>query len=141
MKSLSKFEILSIGLMVFSIFFGAGNLIFPPALGQAAGTNLLPAILGFLLTGVGLPMLGIVAIALRGGQYTEFIAEHVHPRFAVLLLTVLYLTIGPLFAIPRTGAVSFEIGIRPFLANKKPWDMTPTPLKRHLHCNPRSIFG
>ncbi len=115
MKSLSKFEILSIGLMVFSIFFGAGNLIFPPALGQAAGTNLLPAILGFLLTGVGLPMLGIVAIALRGGQYTEFIAEHVHPRFAVLLLTVLYLTIGPLFAIPRTGAVSFEIGIRPFL--------------------------
>ena len=67
MKSLSKIEILSIGLMVFSIFFGAGNLIFPPALGQAAGTNLLPGILGFLLTGVGLPMLGIVAIALRGG--------------------------------------------------------------------------
>lgn len=115
MKSLSKIEILSIGLMVFSIFFGAGNLIFPPALGQAAGTNLLPGILGFLLTGVGLPMLGIVAIALRGGKYTEFIETHVHPRFALLLLSVLYLTIGPLFAIPRTGAVSFEIGIRPFL--------------------------
>ena len=115
MKSLTKTEILSIGLMMFSIFFGAGNLIFPPALGQAAGTNLVPAILGFLLTGVGLPLLGVVAIALKGGKYTAFIESHVHPYFALVLLSVLYLTIGPLFAIPRTGAVSFEIGIRPFL--------------------------
>ena len=118
MKSLSRVEILSIGLMMFSIFFGAGNLIFPPALGQAAGTNLLPAITGFLVTGVGLPLLGVVAIAMKGGEYTAFIERHVSPRFALVLLGILYITIGPLFAIPRTGAVSFEIGIRPFLG----WD-------------------
>lgn len=101
--------------MMFSIFFGAGNLIFPPALGQEAGNNFVPAIIGFLLTGVGMPLLGVVAIALKGGKYTEFIERYVHPKFAFCLLGVLYLTIGPLFAIPRTGAVSFEIGIRPFL--------------------------
>jgi LIVCS family branched-chain amino acid:cation transporter len=116
MQQLKKSAIISIGFMMFSIFFGAGNLIFPPALGQAAGDHTLPAIMGFLLTGVGLPLTGIVAIALQGGQYTEFIEKHVHPMFALVLLGLLYLTIGPLFAIPRTGAVSFEIGIRPFLA-------------------------
>lgn len=117
MKSLSKTEIISIGFMMFSIFFGAGNLIFPPSLGQAAGSDFVAAILGFLITGVGLPLLGIVAIALSGGAYTHFIADHVHPYFAIGLLSVLYLTIGPLFAIPRTGAVSFEIGIHPFLSD------------------------
>lgn len=108
-------DTLVIGLMMFSIFFGAGNLIFPPALGQMAGHNLLAAMSGFLLTGVGLPLLGIIAIALQGGHYTEFISEKVHPKFALILLSILYLTIGPLFAVPRTGAVSFEIGIHPFL--------------------------
>ena len=117
MGSLTKTKILSIGLMMFSIFFGAGNLIFPPALGQAAGENMPLAIIGFLITGVGLPLLGIVAIAVTGGDYTKFISERIHPRFAAALLSVLYLTIGPLFAIPRTGAVSFEIGIRPLLVD------------------------
>ncbi|MBQ1915035.1 MAG: branched-chain amino acid transport system II carrier protein, partial [Selenomonadaceae bacterium] len=95
MKYLKKSELVMIGLMMFSIFFGAGNLIFPPALGQSAGESLLPAIFGFLLTGVGLPLLGIVAIALQGGQYKEFIAEKIHPYFAIGLLSILYLTIGP----------------------------------------------
>ena len=116
MKSLSKTEVFSIGLMMFSIFFGAGNLIFPPALGQAAGEALTPAIIGFLITGVGLPLMGVVAIAVKGGDYPRFISEHVHPMFAIGLLGVLYLAIGPLFAIPRTGAVSFEIGISPLLS-------------------------
>lgn len=114
-KSLSKLEILSMGLMLFSIFFGAGNLIFPPALGQAAGENLAPAIAGFLITGVGLPLMGVLAIGFFGGAYTETIADRVHPKFALVLLVVLNLTIGPLFAIPRTGAVAFEVGIRSFL--------------------------
>ncbi len=113
---MSKTEIVSIGLMMFSIFFGAGNLIFPPALGQSAGSNLLPAMSGFLLTGIGLPLLGIVAIALAGGDYVSFMGKRVSKRFASVILGLLYLTIGPLFAVPRTGAVSFEIGIRPFLA-------------------------
>lgn len=115
---MKKIEVFSIGLMMFSVFFGAGNLIFPPSLGQSAGGNYLPAILGFLLTGVGLPLLGIVAIAMTGGDYPRFIADRVHPWFSSALLGILYLAIGPLFAIPRTGAVSFEIGIRPFIE----WD-------------------
>lgn len=116
MRHLSKSDIISIGFMMFSIFFGAGNLIFPPSLGQVAGTNLWPAMAGFLTTGVGLPLLGIIAIALVGGDYPAHIAKRVAPWFAALLLGLLYLSIGPLFAIPRTGAVSFEIGIRPFLS-------------------------
>lgn len=118
MTDVKKSDLIMIGLMMFSIFFGAGNLIFPPAMGQLAGDHLVPAILGFLLTGVGLPLLGIVAIALQGGRYKDFIAKKIHPWFAVGLLSILYLTIGPLFAVPRTGAVSFEIGILPFLSGE-----------------------
>ena len=115
MKQMSKTEILSVGLMMFSIFFGAGNLIFPPALGQSAGSSLLPAMEGFLLTGIGLPLLGIVAIALSGGDYVSFMGHRISRKATSCVLGLLYLTIGPLFAVPRTGAVSFEIGIRPFL--------------------------
>ncbi|MEG1412466.1 MAG: branched-chain amino acid transport system II carrier protein [Acidaminococcaceae bacterium] len=114
-QKLSLWEIFPIGLMLFSLFFGAGNLIFPPALGQAAGTNLIPAILGFLLTGVGLPLLGILAIARIGNANSNALANKVHPRFSLVLMTIINLTIGPLFAIPRTGAVAFDVGIRPFL--------------------------
>lgn len=117
MNTMSKGEIITVGFMMFSIFFGAGNLIFPPALGQAAGDHLVPAILGFLTTGVGLPLMGIAAIAFKGGKYIEFIREKTYPWFATMLLVILYLSIGPLFALPRTGAVSFEIGIRPFLTD------------------------
>ena len=116
MNQMSKGEILTVGFMMFSIFFGAGNLIFPPALGQAAGDHVLTAMIGFLVTGVGLPLLGITAIALQGGKYIEFIRKMTYPWMATMLLVILYLTIGPLFAMPRTGAVSFEIGIRPFLS-------------------------
>ncbi|RHM55063.1 branched-chain amino acid transport system II carrier protein [Mitsuokella sp. AF33-22] len=110
-------ELLTIGFMMFSIFFGAGNVIFPPALGQAAGDHTLTAMAGFLLTGVGLPLLGITAIALQGGKYIELINRRTYLWFATALLVVLYLCIGPVFAVPRTGAVSFEIGIRPFLGD------------------------
>jgi len=103
---------------MFSIYFGAGNLIFPPALGQAAGEHTLLAMIGFMATGVGLPLLGITAIALTGGEYTPLLREKTWPRFATVLLILLYLIIGPLFAMPRTGAVSFEIGIRPFLTEE-----------------------
>ena len=105
---------LSIGLMLFALFFGAGNMIFPPLLGQAAGTNLWPAIIGFLITGVGLPLLGITAVALNGGNFEE-LGARVHPIFGIIFTIILYLSIGPVFAIPRTGTVAFEIGAAPFL--------------------------
>ncbi|WP_313799523.1 branched-chain amino acid transport system II carrier protein [Cytobacillus sp.] len=111
--NLSGKQITAIGLMLFALFFGAGNMIFPPFLGQDAGTNVWTAIIGFLITGVGLPLLGVIAIARVGDL--ETLANRVHPVYAVIFTVVLYLVIGPLFAIPRTGTVAFEIGVLPFL--------------------------
>lgn len=117
-KEVSLQELIAIGLMLFALFFGAGNLIFPPALGQVAGEQLGPAIFGFLLTGVGLPLLGVMAISLSGSDDSHALASKAHPVFAKVLMISIYLTIGPLFAIPRTGAVSYEIGVLPFLSNE-----------------------
>ncbi len=102
--------------MLFAIFFGAGNLIFPLSLGQAAGTELIPAIIGFLMTGVGLPLLGVIAIGMSKNEDVQSISAKVHPLFGLLFPVVIYLTIGPLFAVPRTGTVSYEIGIAPLLS-------------------------
>ncbi|MBU9673600.1 branched-chain amino acid transport system II carrier protein [Planococcus sp. CP5-4] len=114
-KTLTKSETLTIGLMLFALFLGAGNLIFPPYLGQLAGDQLLPAITGFLLTGVGLPLLGILAIAKAGGDL-QSIAGRVHPVFGIVFTMIVYLAIGPFFGIPRTATVAFEIGTAPFLS-------------------------
>lgn len=114
-KTLTNTEILTIGLMLFALFLGAGNLIFPPYLGQLAGEQLLPAIIGFLLTGVGLPLLGILAIAKAGGDL-QSIAGRVHPVFGIVFTMIVYLAIGPFFGIPRTATVAFEIGTAPFLS-------------------------
>lgn len=114
-KTLTKSETLTIGLMLFALFLGAGNLIFPPYLGQLAGEQLLPAIIGFLLTGVGLPLLGILAIAKAGGDL-QSIAGRVHPVFGIVFTMIVYLAIGPFFGIPRTATVAFEIGTAPFLS-------------------------
>nr|MBP6563960.1 branched-chain amino acid transport system II carrier protein [Neisseriaceae bacterium] len=85
-----------IGFMLFALFFGAGNLIFPPSLGWASGDAFSWAILGFVITGVGLPLLGLIAGAFNeGGIQGE--ASKVHPLFALILVVVVYLTIGPLF--------------------------------------------
>lgn len=115
-NQLSFKETFFIGLMIFSLFFGAGNLIFPAELGQEAGKNVWQAMAGFLITGIGLPTLGLVSIAFvsKKGQ-TEDIAVAVHPLFAGILTCVTYLAIGPFFAGPRTGLVSYEIAIVPFL--------------------------
>ncbi|WP_172371018.1 branched-chain amino acid transport system II carrier protein [Sporosarcina jiandibaonis] len=107
---------LLIGVMLFALFFGAGNLIFPAELGQYAGENLWPAIIGFLITGVGLPFLGILAMGFSGSRNLQDLASRVHPLYAVIFTSLLYLTIGPFFAAPRTGAVAFDIAIAPFIS-------------------------
>jgi len=108
-------ETTAIGLMLFALFFGAGNMIFPPALGQAAGTNIWSAIFGFLITGVGLPLLGVTAIAYSGGDL-QSLSNRVHPIFGIVFTTIVYLAIGPFFGIPRTGTVAYSIGVTPFLS-------------------------
>ncbi|HHU33481.1 MAG TPA: branched-chain amino acid transport system II carrier protein [Clostridia bacterium] len=106
---------LLIGSLLFGLFFGAGNLIFPVQLGQAAGSQTFPATIGFLITGVGLPMLGVVASALSQSRSLFDMAKPVSKAYAIFFTCALYLTIGPLFAIPRTATVAFEVGLRPFI--------------------------
>lgn len=105
-----------VGFMLFAIFFGAGNLIFPPNLGFNSGHYFWSAITGFILTGVGLPLLGIIVGSLDEDGY-KGILNRIHPIFGLVFLIAVYLTIGPLFAIPRTGATSYEMAIVPFLKN------------------------
>lgn len=102
--------------MLFALFFGAGNLIFPAALGQNAGSNVWMAITGFLITGIGLPFLGILSMGFSGSKNLEELASRVHPLYGVIFTSLLYLTIGPFFAAPRTGAVAYDIGIAPFVS-------------------------
>lgn len=113
----AKVPVAALGLMLFALFFGAANLVFPPYLGLQAGKEVQSAILGFLMTGVGLPLIAIVAIVQSGEYRLEHLAGRVHPRFGVLFTVALYLSIGPLFAIPRTATVSYEIGVLPFADN------------------------
>lgn len=72
-----------IGIMLFALFFGAGNLIFPAQLGQNAGENLWPAVIGFIITGVGLPFLGILAMSFSGSSDLQELSSRVHPAYAV----------------------------------------------------------
>lgn len=108
-------QITTVGFMLFAMFFGAGNLIFPLALGYQSGENFLWSIIGFVVTGVGLPLLGMFVGAITGKGYRQSINE-IHPIFSLIFLSAIYLTIGPFFAIPRTGTTAYEIGVVPFLS-------------------------
>lgn len=109
---------LLIGSLLFGLFFGAGNLIFPVHMGQLAGNNTLHATIGFLITGVGFPLLGVVATALAQSESLFDLAKPVSKIYSILFTCALYLTIGPLFAIPRTATVAFEVGLNPFISDK-----------------------
>ena len=115
-QKLTSTDVMATGLMTFALFLGAGNIIFPPFLGHMAGTELITAMLGFLLTGVGLPLLGVIACARIGGGLEKLTAI-LPKRFALIFSVVLFLAIGPLFALPRTAVVSYELGVLPFLGD------------------------
>lgn len=106
-------DLLALGFMTFALFLGAGNIIFPPSAGMAAGQSIWPAAAGFLLTGVGLPLLTVVALARVGGGIAGLTAP-LGTIAGTLLAVAVYLAIGPLFATPRTAVVSFEMGVAPF---------------------------
>ncbi|AFM00197.1 branched-chain amino acid uptake carrier [Desulfitobacterium dehalogenans ATCC 51507] len=109
---LSNKDILITGFALLAMFFGAGNLIFPPMLGLQSGDQLSWALLGFIVTGVGLPFLGVTAVAKAGGDL-ELLANRVHPAFSKIITTISVLCIGPLLAIPRTAATTYEVAIAP----------------------------
>lgn len=113
MEKLSGKDRILISVMLFSMFFGAGNLIFPTFLGYSAGTHTFLSLAGFIVTAVGLPVMVVMAIAVHGTA--ENLNQKVHPHFAVLFPVVIYLCIGPGLAIPRAATIAYEMGMKPFL--------------------------
>ena len=107
MQKLNGRPLLLLGFTLFSMFFGAGNLIFPPFLGAQAGTSLWLAFAGFAVSAIGLPIAGVISVARADGL--PELAGRVHPAFARIFAILLYLSIGPLLAIPRTASTSFEM--------------------------------
>lgn len=113
MNRLSHKELVFISFMLFSMFFGAGNLIFPAFLGRSAGIEMWLALGGFIVTAVGLPILGVIAVGKAGSLHV--LSTRVHPWFALLFPFLIYVSIGPGLAIPRAGTIAYEMGMNPFL--------------------------
>ena len=105
---------------LFGMFFGAGNLIFPVHLGQLAGRNLFPATIGFIITAVGIPILGVAAIGNTHSDGLQSLAGKVGKKYSYFFTCLLYLTIGPFFAIPRCATTSFTTGIVPLIGDRIP---------------------
>ena len=110
---LTKGQMVTVSFMLFSLFFGAGNLIFPPFLGQNAAQNTVPAILDFLITAVVLPVLGVVVVAQSEGL--DKLGSRVNRKFALVFTVLIYLSIGPGLGIPRAASVPFEMAVAPYL--------------------------
>lgn len=117
-KKLGARGLLLVGLTLFSLFFGAGNLIFPSGIGAQAGVHTWSAVAGLAVSAVGLPVLGVVAVSRAGGM--DALAGRVHPFFARAFTVAVYLAIGPCLAIPRTATTSFEMAVPPFVGEGAP---------------------
>ena len=115
MKKLTMRQLLAVASMLFGMFFGAGNLIFPASMGQLAGSSVWLASAGLLITGVGLPLLGVAALGVSRADGLLELSSRVGRRYGLFFTCVLYLTIGPLFAIPRCATVSYTVGVQQLL--------------------------
>lgn len=113
-------DVLICGFALFAIFFGAGNLIFPPFLGISSGDRWYVSMFAFLLSDPVLPILGVIVTARLGGRADD-LGKRVGDKFAKIVGIIIILTIGPFFAIPRTGAVTHEIFIRPLFPAVPSW--------------------
>ena len=114
-KKISGKNYVFIASMLFGLFFGAGNLIFPIKMGAMAGSNVGIALLGMLVSAVGIPLLGVISMGISRSEGLMHMAGRVSKPFAYFFTCALYLTIGPLFAIPRCAATSFTVGVVPLL--------------------------
>ena len=113
-KQAGKVSLIAVSLMLFSMFFGAGNLIFPPVMGAQAGTAFTPAITGFLIGGVLLPVISVFAIAVAGADLRD-LSSRAGKVFGVIFPSAVYLSIGAIYGVPRTGAVSYSTAIKPII--------------------------
>ncbi len=115
MKKLTLRQLLTVATMLFGLFFGAGNLIFPASVGQLAGRSLWWASAGLLITSVGLPLLGVAALGISRKEGLFDLSSRVGRGYGFFFTCLLYLTIGPFFAIPRCATVSYTVGIQQLL--------------------------
>ncbi len=120
MEKLSWKQRILVAGTLFGMFFGAGNLIFPVHLGQLAGRNVIPAMVGFIITAVGIPILGVAAIGNTHSDGLQALANRVGKKYSYFFTCLLYLTIGPFFAIPRCATTSFTTGIEPLVGEAVP---------------------
>ena len=120
MKKLTLRQLLAVASMLFGMFFGAGNLIFPASMGQLAGSRVWLAGAGLLITGVGLPLLGVAALGVSRADGLLALSSRVGRRYGLFFTCVLYLTIGPFFAIPRCATVSYAVGVQQMLPGMGP---------------------
>lgn len=121
-------SIFAVGLMLFSMFFGAGNLIFPPMLGIESGENFTPAIIGFILTGVLLPTITIIAVAISGAGVRQ-LASRAGAVFGLVFSIAAYLSIGSFYAMPRAAAIGYELGIEStFGLSGQAWRLVTTAI-------------
>ncbi len=119
MKGKKLSNILTLGFALFAMFFGAGNLLLPPLIGVEVGSNYLIAILAFGLTGIILPFTGILSVVFSGDSFND-LGNRVNKNIAKILGTIIMICIGPLIAIPRTAATTFEVAIKPFFPETNP---------------------
>jgi LIVCS family branched-chain amino acid:cation transporter len=115
-QTMTRADLLGLGFMTFAFFLGAGNIIFPPMAGYLAGENMSFAMLGFLITAVGLPLATILSIAFAGGGLLTM--TRMLPAWAGMSIAIAtYIIIGPAFATPRTGLVTYEMAVKPFIGS------------------------
>ncbi len=114
-RKLTFKEYVYVASMLFGMFFGAGNLIFPVHMGQLAGSSFWPAIIGFLVTGAGLPLLAVAALGISRSSGLYELASKVGKPYSMFFTCALYLTIGPFFAIPRCATTSYTVGLERIL--------------------------
>ncbi|MDM1522837.1 branched-chain amino acid transport system II carrier protein [Empedobacter stercoris] len=119
MKNRKLNNVLTLGFALFAMFFGAGNLLLPPMIGVEVGSNYFVAMLAFGLTGILLPFTGILSVVFSGNNFND-LGNRVDKRLAAILGTIIMICIGPLIAIPRTAATTFEVGIKPFFPTLDP---------------------
>ncbi|MEI8657224.1 MULTISPECIES: branched-chain amino acid transport system II carrier protein [Vibrio] len=115
-QTLKLTDIIALGFMLFAFFLGAGNIIFPPLAGQLAGDHIFPAMSGFLVTAVGLPLVTIIAVAISGGSW-EHLTKHLPAKASLVMAALIFIIIGPAFAAPRTGLVAYEMAVKPLFAD------------------------
>ena len=112
-------DIIVVGFALFAMFFGAGNLIFPPFLGVVSGSSWITGFAGFILADVGLALLAILAAARCNGEVSKVLSRS-GKNLAIILGSAIMICLGPLVAIPRTSATTFEMGVQPLFSGFSP---------------------